>query len=54
MSSTLAPARRITLSATSPDLAVVCLFSLFGLTLTVAILPYLSDETIHTIFSVFG
>jgi hypothetical protein len=39
---------------TSLELAVVCLFSLLGLALTAAVLPYLSDETISTMFSSIG
>jgi hypothetical protein len=39
------------LRATSQEFAVVCLFSLLGLTLTAAALSYLSDETISVMFS---
>jgi hypothetical protein len=46
MSSTLAPARPTTLSTISPDLAVVCVFSLLGLTLSASVLSYVSSETI--------
>jgi hypothetical protein len=35
----------------SQEFAVVCLFSLLGLTLTAAALSYLSDETISVMFS---
>jgi hypothetical protein len=35
----------------SPEFAVVCLFSLLGLTLTVAALSYFSNETISIMFS---
>jgi hypothetical protein len=35
----------------SSKFAVVCLFSLLGLTLTAAALSYLSDETISIMFS---
>jgi hypothetical protein len=34
----------------SPEFAVVCLFSLLGLTLTAAALSYLSNETISIMF----
>jgi hypothetical protein len=37
MSSTLAQARPTTLSTISPDLAVVCVFSLLGLTLSASV-----------------
>jgi hypothetical protein len=42
------------LLAISPDLAVVCLFSLLGVMLSAAALSYLSDETISTVFSSIG
>ena len=51
MSSTLVQARPTTLSAISSALDVPVLFSLLGLTLTAAILPYLSNETISSIFT---
>jgi hypothetical protein len=51
MSITLAQTRPTTLSIISSALVVPLLFSLLGLTLTAAILPYLSDETISLIFS---
>ncbi len=35
----------------SPELVVVCLFSLLGLTLTAVALSYFSDETISMMFS---
>ncbi len=54
MSSTLIQIRPTTLSTISPDFAVVCLFSLLGLTLTAAVLSYASPETIRMMFSVFG
>jgi hypothetical protein len=54
MSSTLVQTPPTILSAVSPDLAVVCLFSLLGLTLTAAVLSYASPETIGMMFSVFG
>jgi hypothetical protein len=38
-------------SIISPEFAVVCLFSLLGLTLSAAALSYLSDETISMMFS---
>jgi hypothetical protein len=53
-SSTLVQTPPTILSAVSPDLAVVCLFSLLGLTLTAAVLSYASPETIGMMFSVFG
>jgi hypothetical protein len=40
-----------TLRTISPEFAVVCLFSLLGLTLTAAALSHLSDETISMMFS---
>ena len=51
MSSTLVQTRPITLPVISLALVVPLLFSLLGLTLTAAILPYLSDETISLIFT---
>lgn len=51
MSSTLVQARPTTLSTISADLAVVCLFSLLGLTLSAAVLSYVSSETISVMFS---
>ena len=54
MSSTLEQARPTTLSTVSPDLAVVCLFSLLGLTLTAAFLSYVSNETISMLFTSIG
>jgi hypothetical protein len=50
MSTTLVQTRPITLSTISPDLAVVCLFSLLGLTLSAAVLSCLSSETISMMF----
>jgi hypothetical protein len=54
MSNTFTQTRPITLSTISPDLAVVCLFSLLGLTLSVAVLSYVSSETISMMFSSIG
>jgi hypothetical protein len=54
MPTTLVQARPTTLGAISPDLAVVCLFSLFGLTLSAAVLSYVSSETINMMFSSIG
>jgi hypothetical protein len=51
MSSTLVQTRPITLPVISLALVVPLLLSLLGLTLTAAILPYLSDETISLIFT---
>jgi Condensation domain len=42
------------LSAISPEIAAVCLFSLVGLTLTVAVLSCVSSETIDVMFSSIG
>jgi hypothetical protein len=54
MSNTFTQTRPITLSTISPDLAVVCQFSLLGLTLSVAVLSYVSSETISMMFSSIG
>ena len=54
MSITLAQTRPTTLSTILPVFAVPLLFSLFGLALSAAILPYLSDETISMMFSSIG
>jgi len=54
MSTTLVQARPTTLSTISPDLAGVCLFSLLGLTLSAAVLSYVSSETISMMFSSIG
>jgi hypothetical protein len=55
MPTTLAQTRPTTLSTISPDLAVACLFSLLGLTLSAAVLPYVSSsETISMMFSSIG
>ena len=54
MSNTFTQTHPITLSTISPDLAVVCLFSLLGLTLSVAVLSYVSSETISMMFSSIG
>jgi hypothetical protein len=51
MSNTLAQARPTKLISISPDLAGVCLFSLLGLTLSAAVLSYVSSETISMMFS---
>ena len=54
MPTTLAQTRPTTLSTLSPDPAAVCLFSLLGLTLTAAVLSYVSNETISIMFSSIG
>lgn len=54
MSNILVQTRPITPSTISPDLAVVCLFSLLGLTLSAAVLSYVSPETISIMFSSIG
>ena len=54
MSSTLILTRPTTLSTVSPDLAVVCLFSLLGLTLSAAVLSCVSSETISMMVSSIG
>ena len=54
MPTTLAQTRPTTLSTISPDLAAVCLFSLLGLTLSAAVLSYVSCETINMMFSSIG
>jgi hypothetical protein len=54
MSTTLAQTRPTTLSTISLDLAAVCLFSLLGLTLTAAVLSYVSNETISMLFTSIG
>jgi len=54
MSTTLAQTRPTTLSTISPNLAAVCLFSLLGLTLSAAVLSYVSSETISMMFSSIG
>lgn len=54
MSTTLAQTRPTALSTISPDLAVVCLFSLLGLTLSAAVLSCVSSETISMMFSSIG
>jgi hypothetical protein len=51
---TLAQTRPTTLSTLSPDLAAVCLFSPLGLTLTAAVLSYVSNETISMLFTSIG
>ena len=54
MSTTLVQSRPTTRSAISSDFATVCLFSLLGLTLTAAVLSYVSSETISIMFSSIG
>jgi hypothetical protein len=54
MSTTLVQTRPTTRSAISSDFATVCLFSLLGLTLTVAVLSYVSNETISMLFISIG
>ena len=54
MSNILALTRPDTISALSPNLASVCLFSLLGLTLSAAVLSYVSPETIAVMVSSAG
>ena len=55
MSTALAPALPITPVATIwPDLTVVCLLSLLGLTLSAMVLSRVSSETISMMFSSLG
>jgi len=54
MSITFAQTRPTTLSTISPNLAAVCLFSLLGLTLSAAVLSYVSSETISMMFFSIG
>ena len=54
MSNTFTQTRPITLSTTSPDLAVVCLFALLGLMLSAAVLSNVTSETISLILSSVG
>ena len=54
MSSTLVQTCPTTLSTVSPNLAVVCLFSLLGLTLSAAVLSYVSSEMISMMFFSIG
>lgn len=54
MHTTLAQTRPTTLSTILLDLAVVCLFSLLGLTLTAAFLSYVSNETMSMLFNSIG
>ena len=54
MPTTLPRTDLVTLSTLSPDLAAVCLFSLLGLTLTAAVLSYVSNETISMLFTSIG
>jgi len=54
MPTTLAQTRPTTPSAISSDFPNVCLFSLLGLTLTVAVLSYVSNETISMLFTSIG
>ena len=54
MPTTLVQALPTAFSTVSPDLAVVCLFSLLGLTLTAAILSCVSTETVSMMFSSIG
>jgi len=57
MATTFVQSRSTTLSTISPELAVVGLFSLTGLTLFTlfaAVLSYVSDETIGMMFSSIG
>ena len=54
MPTALAQPRPTTPSAISSDFPNVCLFSLLGLTLTVAVLSYVSNETISILFTSIG
>ena len=54
MPTTLAQTRPATLSTLSPDLDVVCLLSLFGLTFSAAVLSNVSSEMISVMFSSIG
>ncbi len=54
MSTNLVQTRPTTRSASSLDFATVCLFSLLGLTLTAAVLSYVSNETISMLFTSIG
>jgi hypothetical protein len=54
MSTTLVQTRPTTRSAISSDFASMCLFSLLGLTLTAAVLSYVSSETIGVMFTSIG
>jgi hypothetical protein len=52
MSTTFASTKSLTwLPAIPPDLAVACVVSLLGLTLSAAVLSYVSSETISVMFS---
>lgn len=54
MPTTLVKTRPTTRSNISPEHPVLCLFSLLGLTLSAAVLSYVSSETISIIFSSIG
>ena len=55
MSTALTPTLPITPVATIwPDFTVVCLLSLLGLMLSLAVLPYVSSETISMMYSIVG
>jgi hypothetical protein len=54
MSNTLVQTRPTTLPTISPDLIGVCLFPVVGLTVSSAILSYVSSETIIMMFSFVG
>ena len=54
MSNTFAQTRLTTTLTISPDLASLGLFSLLGLTLSAAVLSYVSSETISMMFSSIG
>ena len=54
MSTTHAQADPVMRSTISPDLAVVCLFSLLGLTLSAAVQSCVSSETVGIMFSSIG
>ena len=54
MSTTLTWTLRTAPLANLTNVAVVGLFSLLGLMLSLAVLPYVSSETISTMSSIFG
>ena len=54
MSTTLVQTRPTTRPTISPALAAVCLFSLLGLTLSAAVLSYVSSEMISMMFFSIG
>jgi hypothetical protein len=54
MPTTLAPPVAITPLATFQDLAILCLFSALGMTLSAVVLSCVSSETISMVFSSLG